>query len=69
VGDGADGQGPAGSDREGEEAVWAGWAGWAAQKRKNGGREEWAGLEGDEEEDMFFFYKSKDLFEIKTFQI
>ena len=59
VGDGADGRGPAGSDKEGEEAVWAGWAGFAAQKRKKGGREEWAGLEGEEEKDMFFLQKQR----------
>ena len=59
MGDGADGRGLAGSDREGEEAVWAGWAGWAAQERKKGGREEWAGLEGEKEKwrrKFFSFY-------------
>ena len=39
---------------------WADWADWAAQKRKEGGRRRWAGLERKEKrESLFVFFKLK----------
>ena len=33
---------------------WADWADWAAQKRKEGGRKRWAGLERKEKREGLF---------------